>query len=296
MTRRDTLQCVHEPFGDAFYFGPERLSERYEKDEKGRIESGFSESTFKTIFDRIERENAEVGLSCPSALNCFSRLLSSLLLLVLTYSHAEYYYHSISYSRSNACIRHVRFLDLDHYPTALLHLSAITQGPSDSTRCQQSHIKAPYASISSGNFASTGPDAAFLPFLVSFLLPNYSHRLHVPTLTPIYPHTGQAPLHQRHNVLPCPTKRQTGFDRALPRLLQTWRRHRHNSPPRWPTTHQTGPTVPIRHCRRTGQPNRRALGTTRPVSLHIPDPPPTRQHPILLPLHRPAARRRDRLL
>lgn len=59
MTRRDTLQCVHEPFGDAFYFGPERLSERYEKDEKGRIESGFSESTFKTIFDRIERENAE---------------------------------------------------------------------------------------------------------------------------------------------------------------------------------------------------------------------------------------------
>jgi len=76
MTRRDTLQCVHEPFGDAFYFGPERLSERYEKDEKGRIESGFSESTFKTIFERIERENTEVGLSCPSALNCFSRLLS----------------------------------------------------------------------------------------------------------------------------------------------------------------------------------------------------------------------------
>ena len=76
MTRRDTLQCVHEPFGDAFYFGPERLSERYEKDEKGRIESGFSESTFKTIFERIERENAEVGLSCPSALNCFSHLLS----------------------------------------------------------------------------------------------------------------------------------------------------------------------------------------------------------------------------
>lgn len=64
MTRRDTLQCVHEPFGDAFYFGPERLSERYEKDEKGRIESGFSESTFKTIFDRIKRENAEVGLFC----------------------------------------------------------------------------------------------------------------------------------------------------------------------------------------------------------------------------------------
>jgi hypothetical protein len=60
MTRRDALKCVHEPFGDAFYFGPERLSERYEMDEKSRVESGFSESTFKTIFDRIEKENTEV--------------------------------------------------------------------------------------------------------------------------------------------------------------------------------------------------------------------------------------------
>ncbi|KAF2084056.1 hypothetical protein K490DRAFT_50058 [Saccharata proteae CBS 121410] len=59
MTCRDTLQCVHEPFGDAFYFGPERLSERYEHDEKARIESGFADSTFKTILDRIDRENTE---------------------------------------------------------------------------------------------------------------------------------------------------------------------------------------------------------------------------------------------
>lgn len=60
MTRRDTLACVHEPFGDAFYFGPERLSSRYEKDEKARIESGFADSTYKTIFERIEREGKEV--------------------------------------------------------------------------------------------------------------------------------------------------------------------------------------------------------------------------------------------
>ncbi|KAL1963660.1 hypothetical protein VTN77DRAFT_7981 [Rasamsonia byssochlamydoides] len=59
MTRRDTLQCIHEPFGDAFYYGPERLSERYEQDEQARVASGFSRSTFKTIFDRIERESAE---------------------------------------------------------------------------------------------------------------------------------------------------------------------------------------------------------------------------------------------
>jgi hypothetical protein len=60
MTQRDTLQCVHEPFGDAFYFGPERLSDRYEKDQKARAESGFEQSTYKTIFDNIMKENEEV--------------------------------------------------------------------------------------------------------------------------------------------------------------------------------------------------------------------------------------------
>jgi len=61
MTRRDSLQCVHEPFGDAFYFGPERLSQRYEGDEQARLESGFADSTYQTIVDRIERESTEVG-------------------------------------------------------------------------------------------------------------------------------------------------------------------------------------------------------------------------------------------
>ncbi|KAI5274646.1 hypothetical protein E4T47_02354 [Aureobasidium subglaciale] len=60
MTQRDTLQCVHEPFGDAFYFGPERLSDRYEKDQKARTESGFENSTYKTIFDNIMKENEEL--------------------------------------------------------------------------------------------------------------------------------------------------------------------------------------------------------------------------------------------
>ncbi|TVY19382.1 hypothetical protein LARI1_G002319 [Lachnellula arida] len=59
MTRRDILTCVHEPFGDAFYFGPERLSPRYEDDDKAREESGFESSTFKTIFERIEKEGKE---------------------------------------------------------------------------------------------------------------------------------------------------------------------------------------------------------------------------------------------
>ncbi|KAF2849109.1 hypothetical protein T440DRAFT_137713 [Plenodomus tracheiphilus IPT5] len=59
MTRHKTLQCVHEPFGDAYYFGPERLAERYENDPEARKESGYSESTYRTIFDRIARENSE---------------------------------------------------------------------------------------------------------------------------------------------------------------------------------------------------------------------------------------------
>ena len=67
MTRRDSLQCIHEPFGDAFYYGPERLSSRYENDEQTRISSGFSNSTFKTILERIDRESAEVRNIPPSA-------------------------------------------------------------------------------------------------------------------------------------------------------------------------------------------------------------------------------------
>ncbi|KAL2818350.1 hypothetical protein BJX63DRAFT_71956 [Aspergillus granulosus] len=59
MTQRKTIQCIHEPFGDAFYYGPERLSDRYEADEAARKASGFADSTFKTILDRIEREGRE---------------------------------------------------------------------------------------------------------------------------------------------------------------------------------------------------------------------------------------------
>lgn len=59
MTRRNSLQTIHEPFGDAYYFGPERMGARFENDEKARLESGFSDSTFKTIMDRIDEESAE---------------------------------------------------------------------------------------------------------------------------------------------------------------------------------------------------------------------------------------------
>jgi hypothetical protein len=59
MTRKD-LRCIHEPFGDAFYFGPERLSSRYEDDKKAREDSGFADSTYKTVFDAIEKQSKDV--------------------------------------------------------------------------------------------------------------------------------------------------------------------------------------------------------------------------------------------
>lgn len=63
MTRTD-LCCIHEPFGDAFYYGPERLSSRFAEDERARIESGFEHSTYQTILDQLEIKAAEVW-SCP---------------------------------------------------------------------------------------------------------------------------------------------------------------------------------------------------------------------------------------
>jgi len=60
MTRRDILECVHEPFGDAFYFGPERLSERYEKDADAREASGFSQTTYRGCLRHIETAGEKV--------------------------------------------------------------------------------------------------------------------------------------------------------------------------------------------------------------------------------------------
>lgn len=66
MTRRDILQTAHEPFGDAFYYGPERLGRRFNDDEEARIQSGFSQSTYRTIMDRLENDGKEVRSTLPS--------------------------------------------------------------------------------------------------------------------------------------------------------------------------------------------------------------------------------------
>ena len=62
MTRRNSLRCAHEPFGDAYYFGPERLAKRYEHDENSRLCSGYQDTTYKNVIDRLSSEQNEVGL------------------------------------------------------------------------------------------------------------------------------------------------------------------------------------------------------------------------------------------
>ena len=87
MTRRDTLHCIHEPFGDAYYYGPERLNPRYEDDEAGRDASGFAGTTYQDVLDGIDRESAEVGLPlphlpmpCAAACVCFCPRVSNSIL------------------------------------------------------------------------------------------------------------------------------------------------------------------------------------------------------------------------
>lgn len=50
LTRKD-VSCVHEPFGEAFYFGPERLSDRY--DEAACQGSENKDTSFLTVVNDI---------------------------------------------------------------------------------------------------------------------------------------------------------------------------------------------------------------------------------------------------
>lgn len=63
MTRPDALNCVHEPFGDAFYYGPERMSTRYENNEAARKNSGYSEVKYGDVMGRILKEVIENKVS-----------------------------------------------------------------------------------------------------------------------------------------------------------------------------------------------------------------------------------------
>jgi hypothetical protein len=62
MTCRSSLESVHEPFGDAFYFGPEFLSDRFRDNAAAREASGSSHKTYKTIMDEIRAAGSEVRI------------------------------------------------------------------------------------------------------------------------------------------------------------------------------------------------------------------------------------------
>jgi hypothetical protein len=59
LNQPNQISCVHEPFCDAYHFGPERLSERFE-DAKVREESGYSQSTYLTVLNNIQDAQEEV--------------------------------------------------------------------------------------------------------------------------------------------------------------------------------------------------------------------------------------------
>lgn len=57
MTRQEDLSCAHEPFGDAFYFGPEHLGARFANEPKLREESGFTKTTYKDVLDSLLKQD-----------------------------------------------------------------------------------------------------------------------------------------------------------------------------------------------------------------------------------------------
>lgn len=66
MARRDILECAHEPFGDAFYFGPEFMSDRFRDDTATRQSSEYRDTTYKSVLERLEDAEKEVR-NFPSA-------------------------------------------------------------------------------------------------------------------------------------------------------------------------------------------------------------------------------------
>lgn len=59
MTRRDTMQSMHEPFGDPFYFGPELMSERFREDAERCDKSGYGGQTYKDVLDEFAQAEQE---------------------------------------------------------------------------------------------------------------------------------------------------------------------------------------------------------------------------------------------
>lgn len=73
MARRDILESVHEPFGDAFYYGPEILSDRFRNDTATREQSGFSQKTYKDVLNEVMDAGKDVSITSPPFSSWFMR-------------------------------------------------------------------------------------------------------------------------------------------------------------------------------------------------------------------------------
>jgi hypothetical protein len=73
MARRDILESVHEPFGDAFYYGPEILSDRFRNDTATREQSGFSQKTYKDVLNEVMDAGKDVSIISPPFSSWFMR-------------------------------------------------------------------------------------------------------------------------------------------------------------------------------------------------------------------------------
>ncbi|KAJ3492496.1 hypothetical protein NLG97_g5355 [Lecanicillium saksenae] len=60
MTRRDILECSHEPFADAFYLGPELMSDRFKDEAADRGCLGMNCSdTYQTVLDNFAQMQSQ---------------------------------------------------------------------------------------------------------------------------------------------------------------------------------------------------------------------------------------------
>lgn len=68
MTRRDILNIFHEPFGDAFYYGPEKISPASTRWPADKIaKTGRGHYTYNLVLQNI-LDAAKVHLSSPNPL------------------------------------------------------------------------------------------------------------------------------------------------------------------------------------------------------------------------------------
>lgn len=69
MTRSDLLDCHHEPFGDAFYFGPEKISPAWTRWPADKIEkTGKAHYTYDLVLSSLQ-EAAKVRIEPANSLS-----------------------------------------------------------------------------------------------------------------------------------------------------------------------------------------------------------------------------------